>query len=406
MSFIPLATNSLNALGTFKQRDFYDKNVYPRVAPIPIDLWYDKPLYGKVDKRNNSVYPSEAFLKQFKISEKTIFALNFVVDAFEDFKIAFETFVERGKIQTTNTELLEMTPDKSWESVNGFYHEYISILYTVFSETFIQDGVRNEKILDFSSFVKVFIEFIDSITPLYPFSKTGFITSKYCPPSISGLVIKIKRENHSEDQNKFDKYLDDGNFTFYARLARNHGFVVDKNAPWVLVADLDSPAMLPYFEKNETDLDNLFQDFYYRSFELDVEIIKIYLLQYYNSLVSASPTIRVSKKGRGIRGAVTEIKHRKQISMEQLDKMFPFSFWLRMYAYIRAREIEKTMTQNQFEQIIKQSIEISKFVDQLSAIDFINQKFRGQPPISIERNSSVSQKQTNLTDRKHDFTFI
>ena len=406
MTFPPVASNKLNSLGSFVQRDFYDKNVYPSAAPNPIDMWYKKPMYGRVDKKNDSVYPSEAFLKQFKVEGKTIFAMNFVVDAFEDFKRQYERFLFQGKLDTQNSELGELLPEEAWLSTNTLYHEYISILYEVFVETFIQDGRRNEEIVDFQSFVKVFVEWIDEINPLYPFTKAGFIQSKYCPPNVSGLMIKLKTLKHDVDETKWEDFLDDGNFTFFSRMAHRHGFTVDKNAPWVLVADLASPAMAPYMVLNEINLDNLFPEFYYRAFEMEIEVLKVYILQFYNSLVGSSPSVKIPKKGRGTRGAVTEIKLRKPYTMEQMNEQYPTSFWLRMLTYIRAREANRTMSQHQYEQIVKQAIEISKYVETPSAIEFINRKFKNHLPLALKGSKTIKVPRNELAPRTRDFVFI
>lgn len=406
MAFPPVADNKLNSLGVFVQRDFYDKNVYPTAAPNPIDLWYKKPLYGKVDKKNDSAYPSEAFLKQFKIDGKTLFAMNFVVDAFEDFKRQYERFLFQGKLETETSEFGELVPEEAWLSTNTLYHEYVSILFDVFNETFILFGGRNEEIIDFPSFLKVFIEWIDEINPLHPFTKTGFIQSKYCPPNVSGLMIKMQIRKHDEDEAKFEDFIDDGNFTFYSRMARRHGFIVDKNAPWVLVADLASPAMAPYLALNDITLDNLFQEYYYRAFEMEIEVLKVYVLQFYNSLVGASPSVKILKKGRGTRGAVTEIKLRKAITREQMDEQYPLAFWLRMITYIRARETSRTFTQSQYEQLVKQAIEIAKFVEPASAIEFLNRHFKNKLPLALRGDQTIKVPRNELAPRERDFVFI
>ena len=58
--------------------------------PDPIDLWYEKQLYGRVDQQGNSVFLfDEALGDQEKvkmIGDSGVYALEFVVNAFNDLK--------------------------------------------------------------------------------------------------------------------------------------------------------------------------------------------------------------------------------------------------------------------------------------------------------------------------------
>lgn len=406
MSFPPSATNKLNSLGVFVQRDFYDKSVYPKIASIPIDMWYKKPLYGRVDENNNSVYPSEAFLKQFNINGKTIFALNFVVDAFEDFKKRYEKFLFQGKLKNQDTELGQILPEEAWLSTNTLYHDYISILYDSFYSNFLFLEGRNEKIIDFPSFLKIFIEWIDLTSYLYPFTKTGFIQSKYCSPNISGLIVKLKPHKHDNDELKWQNFFNDGNFAFFSKMARAHGFTIDKNAPWVLVADLNSPAMKPYLELNSISLENLFTEFYYKSHQIDIEILKVYLLQFYNSLVTSSPYVRIPKQSNRNNGVITEIKTRNLYTMEQIEKQYNSSFWLRIMSYIRAREANITMDQFQFDRIVRQAIEIEKFMNHEDAVNFLNKKFKNKLPLALKGDKVIKVRKSKSDQSAKDFTFF
>ena len=63
---------------------------------------------------------------------------------------------------------------------------------------------------------------------------------------ISGLMIQMLDNSHGQDGTR-DSWLEDPNFTFYTNLARQLGFLVDKHAPWRLIANITSPNMLVYW---------------------------------------------------------------------------------------------------------------------------------------------------------------
>jgi len=268
----PLATNILNSLGTFIQRETYSEKIYPKSSADPIDLWYSKSLYGKINKREDIIYLSEAFLKQIKTDEKEPkFALNFVVDAFDDLR----KFYDRSASKINSESILDKVECKNaWQSSTSNYHKYMNILYKVFVSSYLNDNNRENKIKDFKSFVIVFLEFIDIISEAYPITRSQFIKSKFCSPLISGLMIEVFDENHAIDENKYEKFIQDPNFDFYSKAARQYGFYIDKNAPWRLVADISSPAMKPYIKKYLSDHNKIFKDFYYEAYKSKKDVTK------------------------------------------------------------------------------------------------------------------------------------
>lgn len=62
---IPFASNDLTADYLFEQRKYYvsSSDVYPREdrsrndLPKPVDMWYNKPYWGKVDTRQRLIIP-------------------------------------------------------------------------------------------------------------------------------------------------------------------------------------------------------------------------------------------------------------------------------------------------------------------------------------------------------------
>jgi len=338
---IPRGNNVLNSLGIFTQRTLYKDKIYPDSLPIPIDLWYGKPLYGKLNSLDRAVFVSEAALKQIKVKEKKILmALNFVVDAFSDFRTFFERSKKQAKIDVNESEFEDVEPKVAWESVHSIYQSHVAVLFEVFRDTFVKEFSRDIKILDFNSFLKVFLEYIDILNPAYPFTRTAFITTKFCSMESTGLVIQLRNTNHAIDQKKYENFILDKNFEFYTKVARQHGFMIDKNAPWRLVADIASPAMVPYMEKYGISAKNLFGNFYYESQRTELDVLKVYVSEFYNSFVSAEPFVEITKQSATTR-IITERLERKTIKPDQFDDLF----WIKLHCYIRCRETGTSLSQ-------------------------------------------------------------
>lgn len=371
----PLANNNLNALGVFFHRENYQNNVFPSGSniPTPIDLWYEKPNYGKINTKNNTCYISENYLKQVRVDEQNIiFVANFVNDAFEDFRKQFKKANNFNRLEK-DSQFNNIQPTTGWQNVNTKYHSYINTLYEVFVNTFLNENNRKEKIQNFDNFINLFIEYIDSIADVYPFTKTQFIKSKFCTPQISGLILELKDENHATDLDKFNKFIKDDNFEFYLKTARKFGFLIDKNAPWRLISDLTSPITLQYMKKYKiNNIDDMFNNCYYETYKIDIDIIKTYIIQFYNSIVSKEPFITSVKTSTKIKDqTIVEKIKRNPIVIDNYD----YKFWNKLYCYIRVKETSLNLNQNEFNQFVQTSNLLEKTVDTKTARDYINRRF-------------------------------
>ena len=248
----PKGKNSLNSKELFKQRKIYRDLAYPDELPDipqPIDVWYNKFLYGKVDPDGNAVFLNEDMLKKLPSEEGDIFALNFVVDAFEDLQNYMNVAATRGKILTEDSKYFPVEPKRGWTSVQNRYFEHIDAIYQAFTATYLGLKENNKKLVTFKDFMDIFWTYIKEIQPDFPFTRTGFIMSHYCPIATTGLVVEISDDDHGDDEIKFEDFINDDNFFFFVAAARRFGFRVDKNAPWRLIADVKSETMQKYMSR-------------------------------------------------------------------------------------------------------------------------------------------------------------
>jgi len=248
----PVATNSMPSEELFIERKEYKELAYPYSndeVPTPIDIWYNRGLYGKIDTDYNPVFVDEKYLKRLPSETGDTFALNFVVDAFTDLQNYMRIAANEGKIFTEDTKFLAMEPKRGWTSVQNRYYEHITVMYEGFAATFLDQGKNKRELTDFKDFMKLFQTYLKTVQPDFPFTRTGYITSKYCPITTTGIVIELELASHGDDQVKYDDYIGDVNFVFFTRTARLFGFWVDKNAPWRLIADLKSEVMQKYMSR-------------------------------------------------------------------------------------------------------------------------------------------------------------
>jgi len=246
----PKGTNESNSFTSYYERILYRDHLYPRppLLPIPIDFWYEKPFYGKMDTKGEAVFVKDTFVKKIDTIENEIFALDFVADAFRDLKSYYSIAANTNKLIIPDSNLVTLNVASGWRSTNVQHVSYVSSLFDSFNKFYMAPYDRKKKLLNFQTFLKLFMNFIKLSAGTYPFTKTGFIMSRWCDPANSGLVLEIATSNFGDDAAKYNDYINDVNYIFYAFAAEKYGFKVDKNAPWRLVADLGSPVMKKYME--------------------------------------------------------------------------------------------------------------------------------------------------------------
>jgi hypothetical protein len=233
----PVANNRTSSKITFEAKQVYKQYFYEQVSQI--DVWEDKIHYGKVDRNNIAVsLLEESAIRQFNTT-KILFAVDFVVDAFEDF---YTEILNRTSI---SDRIVSLVPTKAWQ---GFTQDYKAFLQR--KRDFFKNNVlpkHKNTIKNFEDFFKILMNFILTQIEEIPFTRSGFLLSKYCSIYTTGLVIDLSDGDKSEDLEKSKLILED-DFLFFLNTAAKYGFYVDKNVPWRLIANLSSSKMQKYMK--------------------------------------------------------------------------------------------------------------------------------------------------------------
>ena len=249
----PLGTNNMSSRQLFAEREMYKDVPYFMGLPDPMDSWYDKLYFGRVDRIQNGIIlrKNPNNVKEIPSEKGNIFALNFVADAFEGLKRYMRAWGDAGQI-TTISLYYDLTPVSALENP----YRNLDALHRIWSEELaariVVNKKRDEKTLDFKCYVRELLNYMKTGTTRRPITVTGYIVSNFSSPMNSGLSIQLAQENYGTDAPKFSKYMMDPNFNFFVKAARKFGFYVDRNAPWRIIADPFSTPMLqrmaPYFQ--------------------------------------------------------------------------------------------------------------------------------------------------------------
>jgi hypothetical protein len=215
-------------------------------------------------------------------------------------------------------------------------------------------------------------------------TKTSTLNTSRVPPTVSGLVLQLfDNEVHDVDQNKVDKYFKDEAFELFRNVCANHGFMIDVNAPWRIVADLGSPVMLEKMQKYNLTVENLFDTAYSKTYDQDYSYIQRFLVNSYNLWVRDYP---YSKSTRA--DATGKVKHsvvrRTSTTLEKETAEINNEKWIDAYVKIRNIECGSPWSEIQIKTIISNAAEINQYISLDKALDYVNNELRAYNMIAYD----------------------
>tara|TARA_R100001015_G_C4624038_1_gene182043 strand:- start:93 stop:1364 length:1272 start_codon:yes stop_codon:yes gene_type:complete len=204
-----------------------------------IDIWYAQNDYGLLSTKKYPVVLNEDpfIIQSFDGFADGVNCLNFVAESFIDFRRSFLDKVENSTINFPSF-LDNLIPVKGYQSFDELYGNWIAYSATKYS-SFLQNDKR---VYDFSSFLAVLKDVFSYQLKSFPITKSGFCLSKFNDIATTGLVVELASLDYNIDLQK-GQILQSIDFKCYLDGANQHGFYVDKNAPWRLMANLDHPRM-------------------------------------------------------------------------------------------------------------------------------------------------------------------
>lgn len=408
----PQASNDIYLPYMFPMRNYYRELAYPQDGVRPIDLWHEKPFYGRIDTSGRPVYVSETNLKSLPYSVKPLHVIDFVADAYKDFvedinvSLRFNNFSNTSFLRTIN-------PWYAWTSFHTLYLNHFSKIHDTFVDVYLSYGDRNNKVRDFHNYMESFMAYARSSTDEIPFTKTAFLLSKLFPPTATGLMIDLEFKDHSRDVLKYDDYIVKAEFDCYRNTAAKFGFFLDKNAPWRLVANIGSAKMQEYMlayhpeiGKRDLDLlgvytpntdqsltkDSLFNQYYYPVKQFDYHTFKLYMFQSYHSYVARFPFFEKYNEQCSYKERRTIVgQHAKEtfidanIEAEKLvfegEKTYAaFSekyndvYFLPLYLMLRAAEAKVKLSTHKLNYMRRQALLLLKSKGIQHALDFIDEE--------------------------------
>lgn len=174
-------------------------------------------------------------LSKFTEGPAGLYAINFVVRAFESF--------QRYYIATTIDKGLDFPPvigqplpRRGFANLDSTWRQYISTQINNYGMLLAED------LSNVNDHQEILFDLIRTNVEEFPITKSGFLLSNKCPISVSGLTIELTELRYDQDTEK-SQFFNSYEYGCFAELVSEMGFYIDKNVPWRLIANLESPIM-------------------------------------------------------------------------------------------------------------------------------------------------------------------
>lgn len=347
---VPQGKNGLTSRANYSQRKKYDTAFYSVSALYDQENYIDlRNIYNnfcKINVAGDPINISEAFLKNLN---DDFYAVNFVVDAFNDLKLLCANNVNIKEEKFKNPKA-----KRGWVNLHKKYHDHMNFLFKEFMKQ-INSTYKDKKIDNFEKFVISFVKFLDGVIFKIPFLKSSYTLSKEYPEINTGFIIEIETGDASDDNKKFKDYFTNYEYNQFVKLCNQANFSIDKDCPWRLVYNTFSEKSEEYMKKYNINRNNLIDTYFYNTQEFDLQNLKQYMVILYNTFVQEKPTSQnVQITSYGDKQFLTsKFIDRKQITIEEVNLKYTNNFWFNVYCHIYFVENKLNLTHQQYLTLLK-----------------------------------------------------
>ena len=376
----PTGKNGLSSFALYFQRLMYKEAIYPSDVKVPLDTWYEKQYFGRVDRVQNTIIPAFSNLVPLRtVGRQNQFALNFVVEAFEELAAHMRTATILGVLRTdgANEKIYDMKAYQAYNDPTRIYSDYTQQLYNSYLAGLTLD--ESNKIINFNTFIRSWFGYLNEVAAFIPVTKTSYLLTDACNSFISGLSVSIDLGPAQDDEYKYDNWISDPNFEFYIKAAKKFGLIVNKNTPWVLTADLFSDAIKKYFSRfyvqslnSFVTEDNFFDVYYDKTYLTDISDLKNLTVSAYKTFSENNPLYQERVLSRKC-GTFKVFNRERQQLPANVDIALTDKLLVDLYLSLRSKETKDPVKN------------ITKLRNELASI------YRTRPDEELTGNQNVAQ---------------
>lgn len=326
-------------------------------------------MYGAIDIEGSSIYPKNDQITNFQTSPRELLdfqAFDFVTRMYLDAKRNIQIAISLGELVNDNPLISNMEIVRAYEPPSVAYRSYLSLIMINFNERLKTNKTLLNNITSFDHYVKELMIFLSENYQNRPITFSGWLQSTENSLFSTGLAFSIADIPFDNDNQKYDEFMNSQMFPFYKRVMLNKGFKVWKHCPYVLVADLGSPAIAKYLNRN---IEDTLDDYYNKSYNIDYIYLYNNIIEYYNNLL-----IEIPYKIELNIGCITNknVIFREPKTLLNLNHFF----WINYYLDLRNIELGMVKGKSEIKKIKRYLKNLKNSLDNSDMIGYIDSMFR------------------------------
>lgn len=353
-------------------RSRFNTQAYEEEGPEVVDFnFIEYNMYGTIDVSGSSIYPDETRITNFISNPddpQTFRGFDFVTRMFRDVKINIQAAVKIGEILPDNDIITNMEIKRAYEPPRKQYGSYLSGIMINYNEYLNGNKGLVSNITSFDQYVKELFVFLLKNYNNKPVTFSGWLQSGNNSLFSTGLAVSIADIPFDDDQRKYDEFMNSSIFGYYKKICLNRGFSIWKSCPYVLVADIGSPAIVPYINNS---INNILNNYYNSSYIIDNILIKNKLIEYYNNFLLENPyTIKLEYcSKRTIRRVLYRGPYINNYSNE---------YWNGLYLDMRNVEHGNIKPPSEIKKIKKYLKNMKNSLDNFELLGYIDNNFKNE----------------------------
>lgn len=418
--------NSQSSILLFENRKFYDTDILPLNSFEPtylanktfIDIFVEKPFYGRIDDSSFSVvsgqkinlnrsmpvdtlpFDDSKYIKKFKDAD--VFAMNFIVDAFNDMANFYNSTCQLLPELVKENILLSISPKIGWSSPIQAYKNYIEDIAITFLDEYYSIN-EDQEIKNFETFIKTFLIFLKNRKGAFSVIFSDFMLSRGANILRSGLCVEIADEEHGDDYIKTTSYLGSKSYSHLIESSRRYGFFIDRRAPWRLIANLSSTSMIAYMDRyGFNSLNEMFKKQFIRSSELDLFLLRDSLINIYSIVVNDKPNFLVIKENKC--GTNTQEIPRDLKDKKYYYQKYPLQSWLNVYITLRSESVMSKMNEEFLKKIQLEAKQLYISKNLQSALEYIDNKFNTYGDLLLKKQFFTTKYESAINTNTNEPT--
>jgi hypothetical protein len=351
----------------------------------------ERTQYGRVDENMNTVYPNSKHLSMLPSDEEVFFVMDFLT---EPFKLLQNKMKQATRMrQIPNDPILsQMKPFRAYQNPQNLYLDFIEEYLLIFNSS-----VDKSKISNYGSWLNEFLQWTKQNGPQFPLTFSNFHRTKLSNIYTSGLAISIADLDSDKDPLKEDLFLNNKTLEFYLNAAKQFGFSVSKDVPWLLVADLNSPSLSLYLNNLDlSSVNEIFSQKYSLCYVKDVDLLRRTLERGFKDFITNNPYRKEFKLNKCNNININNIIYNNNINNIKYNN----SFYNKLYITMRNIEEYSVYTSAELGRIQQKQEIFEKKLDKSEALGYTNEQFR---KLVLRRPGglySIQQKQKHRSEEK------